>query len=123
MNPESSKTYNPKKLLLNLPQNINLKSRDKYVALSNLNIYYRWKNIKKSYRNNDLKISTPTQNNKLELPDESYFVMDIQYSFQYIIKEHEIDNFPIRMIIDRTIKTDNSPVRIYINKTGKMNYI
>ena len=123
MNPESSKTSNPKKLLLNLPQNINLKSRDKYVALSNLNIYYRWKNIKKSYRNNDLKISTPTQNNKLELPDESYFVMDIQYSFQYIIKEHEIDNSPIRMIIDRTIKTDNSPVRIYINKTGKMNYI
>ena len=60
MNPESSKTSNPKKLLLNLPQNINLKSRDKYVALSNLNIYYRWKNIKKSYRNNDLKISTPT---------------------------------------------------------------
>ena len=123
MNPESSKTSNPKKLLLNLPQNINLKSRDKYVALSNLNIYYRWKNIKKSYRNNDLKISTPTQNNKLELPDESYFVMDIQYSFQYIIKEHEIDNSPIRMIIDRTIKTDNSPVRIYINKTAKMNYI
>ena len=122
MNPESSKTSNPKKLLLTLPH-INLKSRDKYAALSNLNIYYRWKNIKKSYRNNELKISTPTQNNKLELPDESYFVMDIQYSFQYIIKEHEIDNSPIRMIIDRTIKTDNSPVRIYINKTGKMNYI
>ena len=122
MNPESSKTSNPKKLLLTLPH-INLKSRDKYAALSNLNIYYRWKNIKKSYRNNELKISTPTQNNKLELPDESYFVMDIQYSFQYIIKEHEIDNFPIRMIIDRTIKTDNSPVRIYINKTAKMNYI
>ena len=123
MNPESSKTSNPKKLLLNPPQNINLKSRDKYVALSNLNIYYRWKNIKRSYRNRELKISTPTQNNKLELPDVSYFVMDIQYSFRYIIKEHEIDNSPIRMIIDRTIKTDNSPVRIYINKTGKMNYI
>ena len=122
MNPESSKTSNPKKLLLTLPH-INLKSRDKYAALSNLNIYYRWKNIKKSYRNNELKISTPAQNNKLELPDESYFVMDIQYSFQYIIKEHEIDNSPIRMIIDRTIKTDNSPVRIYINKTAKMNYI
>ena len=57
MNPESSKTSNPKKLLLSLPH-INLKSRDKYAALSNLNIYYRWKNIKKSYRNNELKLRT-----------------------------------------------------------------
>ena len=34
---------------------INLKGSDKYIALSNLNIYYTWKNIKKSYKNKNLK--------------------------------------------------------------------
>ena len=33
------------RLLLNLKDKINLKRSDKYVALSNLSIYYTWKNI------------------------------------------------------------------------------
>ena len=36
----NSKTSNPHRLLLNLPDKINLKRNDKYVALSNLSIYY-----------------------------------------------------------------------------------
>ena len=35
------------RLLLNLPDKINLERGDKYVALSNLSIYYTWKNIKR----------------------------------------------------------------------------
>ena len=44
---ENSKTFDPHRLLLNFAHKTNLKRSDKYVALSNLNIYYTWKNIKK----------------------------------------------------------------------------
>ena len=53
---EHSKTSDPHRLFLNLSDKINLKRSDKYVALSNLSIYYAWKNIKKSYNNNKCKI-------------------------------------------------------------------
>ena len=56
MNFENSKTYDARKLLLNLAYKINLKRSDKYVALSSLIIYYTWKNIKTSYKNNKFKI-------------------------------------------------------------------
>ena len=46
MNSRNSKTSDLHKLLLNLSNKINLKKSDKYVALSNLSIYYTWKNIK-----------------------------------------------------------------------------
>ena len=46
MNSQNSKTSQSNRLLLNLSDKINLKRIDKYVALSNLNIYYTWKNIK-----------------------------------------------------------------------------
>ena len=39
---------------------IDLKRSDKYVALSNLTIYYTWKNAKKSNKNDKYKISAPT---------------------------------------------------------------
>ena len=81
-------TSDPYRLLLNLSDKIDLKRRDKYVALSNLSIYYTRKNIKKSYKNNKLKISAPTWNDKFELPDGSYSVSDIQNYFEYILKKH-----------------------------------
>ena len=43
MNSGNSKTSDPHRLLLNLSDKINLKTSDKYVALSNLSIYYVWK--------------------------------------------------------------------------------
>ena len=46
MNSKNSKTSDPQRLLLNLADKINLKKRDKYVALSNVSIYNTWKNIK-----------------------------------------------------------------------------
>ena len=60
MNSENSRTYDSHRLILNLTDKINLKGSDKYIASSNLSIYYTWKNIKKSYKNNRFNISAPT---------------------------------------------------------------
>ena len=40
MNSKNSKTYDPHKLLINLADKMNIKRSDKYVALSNLSMYY-----------------------------------------------------------------------------------
>ena len=66
MNSENSKTSDPHRPLLNLTNEINLNRRDKYIALLNLSIYYIWKNIKKSYKNDKFKISAQTQNEEFE---------------------------------------------------------
>ena len=50
MNSSNSKTSDSFRLPLNLPLPL-----DKYVALSNLSIYYTWKKIKISYESNKLK--------------------------------------------------------------------
>ena len=42
MNSKNSKTYDPQKLLINLADKMNIKRSDKYVALSNLSMYYTW---------------------------------------------------------------------------------
>ena len=44
-------------------------------------------NIKSSYNNNKFKISAPTWNDELELPDGSYSVSDIHDYFEYIFKK------------------------------------
>ena len=61
-NSENRELSDPRRLLLNLTDKIDLRRRDKYIALSNLSIQYRWKNIKKSYRSNKFKIPAPTWN-------------------------------------------------------------
>ena len=60
----------------------------KITALSNLRIYYTWKNIKSLYNNNKFKTSAPTWNDKFELPDGQYSVSDIQDYFEYIYKPY-----------------------------------
>ena len=82
---------------------LNLKNRNKNIALANLSIYYKWRNIKSAYNNNKFKISAPTWNDGFDLPDGSYGISDIQNYFEYIIEKHD------------TI-ADNLPVQIYINK-------
>ena len=78
MNTKNSKTSEIHRLLLNLTDKIDLRKKDKYLALSSLSIYYIWKSMKKSYKNNKFKISAPTWNQEFELPDGSYLVSDIQ---------------------------------------------
>ena len=74
---ENSKTLKPHVLVLKLINKLDLRIGKKVIALSNLGIYYTWKNIKSSYNNNKFKISAPKWNDKFELPDGSYSVSDI----------------------------------------------
>ena len=89
MNSENSKTFDHHRLLLNITDKINLKGSDTYVALSNLGIYYTWKNIKKSYKSNKFEIAL-TWKEKFELPDRSYSVLNISLKnmtqFQIILQ-------------------------------------
>ena len=62
MNSKNSKISDPRRLLLNLTDKIDLRRKAKYIVLSNRSIYYTRKNIKKSYKNNKFKISTPAWN-------------------------------------------------------------
>ena len=83
MNSENSKPSDPSRLLLNHSDKINFKRSNKYIALSNLSIYYTWKNIKKSYKNKKFKISASTWNEEFELPDGWFSVSDIQGYFEH----------------------------------------
>ena len=88
MNSENSSTSKQNVLVLKLTDKLNLRFGEKDIALSNLSIYYTWKNIKTSYNNNKFKIAAPTWNDVLKLPDGSYSVSDIQNYFRYILKKH-----------------------------------
>ena len=87
MNSENSKTSKPDVSILKLTNKLDLTMGEKVIVLSNLSIYYTWKNIKSSYNNNKFKISTPAWNDKFELPDGSYSISDIQDYFEYILKK------------------------------------
>ena len=103
MNSKNSKTFDLHRLLLNLTDKIDLRRKDKYITLSNLSIYYTWKNIGKSYKNNEFKISAPTWDEECELPNGSYSTSDIQDYFEYVLKKHEekIVNPSIRISINK----------------------
>ena len=100
---ENSKTSKPHVLLLNLTDKLDLKRAEKNVALSNVSIYYTWKNIKSSYNNNRFKISAPTWNDEFKLLDGSYLISDIQDYFEYISKRQweNIDNPSIRIYVEK----------------------
>ena len=89
MSSKHSETSDPHRLLLDLTDKVNLKGKDKYVALSNLSISYTWKNIKESHKNIKFKISAPTRNEEFKSPDRSYFSSAVQYYFEYILKNME----------------------------------
>ena len=103
MNSENSKTSEYHVLVLKLTDKLDLRRGQKTVALSNLSIYYTWKNVKSSYNNNKFKISASTWSEEFELPDESYSVSDIQDYLEYILKKHRerVHNPSIRMYINR----------------------
>ena len=103
MNSENSRTSEYHVLVLKLTDKLDLKRGQKSVDLSNLSIYYTWKNIKSSYNNHNFKISAPTWSDEFELPDGSYSISDIQDYFGYIFKKHSGN-------------VDNPSIRIYVNK-------
>ena len=103
MNSENSKTSEYHVLVLKLTDKLDLRTGQKTVALSNLSIYYTWKNVKSSYNNDKFKISAPTWSEEFKLPGGSYSVSDIQDYFEYILKKHSdnVVNPSIRMYINR----------------------
>ena len=82
---------------------MDLRLSKKVVAISNLSIYYTWKNIKDTYNNNKFRISAPTWNEEFKLLDGSYSVSGIQDYFEYIMKKQGED-------------IDKPPVMIYVSK-------
>ena len=60
MNSENTTTSKSHFLILKLPDKLDLKRKKKSISLSNLRIYYTWKNIKSSYNNDKFKTSAPT---------------------------------------------------------------
>ena len=103
MNSEKSQTFEPHILILKLIEKLDLRWGENIMALSNLSIYYTWKNIKSSYNNNKFKISAPTRNYISLLSHGSYSVSNVQDCFEYILKKHG-ENI------------DKPSVMIYINK-------
>ena len=74
------KTCDSYRLLLNLSDKKKKQIKtSKYIALSNLSIYYTWKNIKKSYENNKFKIF------RRGLKGMNYLMDDIIYQIFKII--------------------------------------
>ena len=73
--------------MLKLTDKLDLIRGEKSIALSNLSIYYTWKNMKSSYNKNNFKISAPTWNDQFKLPDGSYSISDIQDYFKHIKKK------------------------------------
>ena len=103
INSENSRTSEYHVLLLKLADKLDQRRGQKSVALSNLSIYYTWRNIKSSYKNNKFKISAPTWSDEFELPDGSCSISDIQDYFEYILKEHSesVDDPPIEIFVSK----------------------
>ena len=57
---------------------MDIRTGDNSVALSDLSIYYTWKNMKKLCENNKFKVSETTWVEELELPDGSHSASYIQ---------------------------------------------
>ena len=104
MNSENSKNSELHVLILKLNNKLDSRIGKKVTALSNLSIYYLWKNIKSSYNNNKFKISAPTWIDEFELLDGSYSVSDIQDYFEYILKGlgENIDKPSIQICVNKT---------------------
>ena len=61
MNTENRKTNQPYKFVLK-SERLDLRSSNNDAAIQNLTIYYMWKNIRKQYKKNKLKIIAPMMN-------------------------------------------------------------
>ena len=103
MNSENSRTSEYHVLVLKLFDKLDLRKGQEKVALSNLSIYYTWKNIKSLYKNNKFEISAPTWSDTFDLTDGSYSVADTDYFFEYILKKHSEN-------------VDKPSIQIYVNK-------
>ena len=103
MNSKKSKTSDPHRLLLNLTNKINLRRKDKYIDLSNLNICYTWKNIKKSH--------IRTINSKYQL---QHGMENFNYRIDHIL--YQIFKIILNLYLKSMAKTINPSIIIYTNE-------
>ena len=67
VNSKNSKTSEPNRFRLNLTDKLNLKDpKKKKMDLTNLSIYYSWKNFKSEYKNNKFNILATTWNDTFD---------------------------------------------------------
>ena len=66
MNILNSKKNESSRFIYQFTDKLNLKSPNKNIALTNLTIYYTWKNIKSEYNHNKLKILASTWSEKFD---------------------------------------------------------
>ena len=104
INSGNSKATDPHRLLLNLSDKTNLKWSDKHIALSNLSIYYTWKN-KKSH--------TKTINLKFQL---RHGMKSFNYLMYHILYQIFKINLNIYLKKKHEKSTDNSSIKIYVSK-------
>ena len=90
MNTLNSRTNKSNRFVYQFTDKLNLKNPNKNIALANLSIYYRWKNIKSEYSNNKFKISAPTWNDEFNLPDGSYSVCDFKIILNTSLKNMKL---------------------------------
>ena len=91
--------------IINLTDIVNLKRSDKYVALSNLSMFYAWKNNKKLCKNNKIKVSVLTLNEEFQLPDSPYslwFTTFFSLTFKIILNlsQENIDKRLIKLPLE-----------------------
>ena len=88
MNTLNSKTNESNRFMYQFTDKLNLKNPNKNMALTNLGIYYTWKNIKSVYNKNKFKTHVPTgMMNLICLIDLILFLICkiiLNTSFEYI---------------------------------------
>ena len=94
---ENNRTSEYHVLVLKIADKLDLRKGQKSDALSNLSIYYTWKKIKSSYKNNKFK------SDEFELPDGSYSISDINDYFKYVLKKHSenVDDPSVKIYVDK----------------------
>ena len=82
----------------------NSRTSDLYVVLSNLSVYYTWKNIERSQKNNNFKVSVSTWNEEFKLHNDHPPHQKFKIILNIYIKKKNRE------------KTDNLSIRMHINK-------
>ena len=103
INSENSRTSEYHVLVLKHADKLDLRRGQKSVPLSNISIYYTWKNIKSSYNNNKFKVSASPWSEEFILPNGSYSISDIADYFEYILKKssENVDNLSIKIYVNK----------------------
>ena len=109
MNSENSRTAEYHVLVLKLTDKLDFKIGETNIALSNLSIYYTWKNVKSSYNNNKFKISAPTWRDKFNYQmDNQIFKIISNISLENIVIIHPSIRIYVNEIENRiTFKIKN----------------